>query len=225
MTITVYHGSPLIVKRPSLAKSKTYNDFGVGFYCTKSAELSKEWAVTPQESGYSNKYALSLDGLEILDLNSRNYSVLHWLALLLKNRAFTLKTDIARQGKNYILANFSPKTEGVDVIRGARADDSNFLYVENFLNNSISVRHLSETVRLGRSGDQIALVSEKAMFQLTYIGCESADSSLFYPSRAVRNDRSRLEYLSARFENLTDEDVFLSDLLRGGIDPHDPRLQ
>ena len=40
----LFHGSPVIVKEPSLEKGKPYNDYGRGFYCTEHVELAKEWA-------------------------------------------------------------------------------------------------------------------------------------------------------------------------------------
>ena len=44
--ITLYHGSEQLVEEPTLGKGKKNNDFGLGFYCTKSEDLAKEWAVS-----------------------------------------------------------------------------------------------------------------------------------------------------------------------------------
>lgn len=66
--ITIYHGSQNIVI-PVFGEGKPYNDYGMGFYCTESLELSKEWACSHDSDGYANRYILELDGLSILNLN------------------------------------------------------------------------------------------------------------------------------------------------------------
>ena len=43
--ITLYHGSEQLVETPTFGSGKKHNDFGLGFYCTGSEELAKEWAV------------------------------------------------------------------------------------------------------------------------------------------------------------------------------------
>ena len=44
--ITLYHGSEQIIESPTFGLGKQNNDFGLGFYCTESEELAKEWAVS-----------------------------------------------------------------------------------------------------------------------------------------------------------------------------------
>ena len=59
--ITIYHGSPSVVEKPALGLGKPNNDFGSGFYTTKSIELAKEWACPkPGEDGFANEYALNI---------------------------------------------------------------------------------------------------------------------------------------------------------------------
>ena len=45
--ITIYHGSEQIVEVPTFGKGKKNNDFGLGFYCTESDDLAKEWQYLP----------------------------------------------------------------------------------------------------------------------------------------------------------------------------------
>ena len=56
----LYHGSVSIIEQPTFGKSKRQNDYGLGFYCTQSLDLAKEWAVEENRNGYANKYALDL---------------------------------------------------------------------------------------------------------------------------------------------------------------------
>ena len=74
--ITRYHGSEQIVESPTFGLGKQNNDFGLGFYCTESEELAKEWATC---NGFVNHYSLDTEYLKILNLNSPNYTILNWI--------------------------------------------------------------------------------------------------------------------------------------------------
>ena len=67
--IILYHGSEKIIENPIFGAGKKNNDFGLGFYCTESNDLAKEWAVSSLNDGYSNKYTLDTEYLKILNLN------------------------------------------------------------------------------------------------------------------------------------------------------------
>ena len=85
----IYHGSTNIIEKPTFGMGKPYNDYGLGFYCTESVELAKEWAsVDSQTNGFANKYELNLNGLRILDLTDEKYSILNWMAILVRFRSF-----------------------------------------------------------------------------------------------------------------------------------------
>ena len=108
--IIIYHGSKNIIKIPEYGKRKPYNDYGLGFYCTEYIELAKEWACSELHNGYANKYLLDINDLKVLDLNSKNYCILHWISILLENRKFTLDNDFGIAAKEYILNNFKVNT-------------------------------------------------------------------------------------------------------------------
>ena len=97
--ITIYHGSEKIVETPVFGEGKKTNDFGLGFYCTESENLAKEWAVSSLKDGFSNKYTLNTEYMNILNLNSPEYTILNWIAVLVEHRAFSIKTPIARKAK------------------------------------------------------------------------------------------------------------------------------
>ena len=221
----LYHGSISIIEQPTFGKGKRHNDYGLGFYCTQSLELAKEWAVEEKRDGYANKYALNLQGLTILNLSQKGFTTLHWITLLLQNRVFTLKNDITKAGKNYLIEHFSLPVKEYDIIKGYRADDSYFAYAESFLNNTISVQRLSEALRLGNLGEQVVLMSQKSFGQLKFLGYEIADAATYYPLRRARNEQARMEFLSNRQGTPTPDDLYLNDIIRGGIEPDDPRLQ
>lgn len=83
--VILYHGSKDIIEKPIYHKGKKENDYGFGFYCTENNELAKEWACSNNESnGFSNKYSVDITNLKILDLTDKRYSILNWIAILLK---------------------------------------------------------------------------------------------------------------------------------------------
>ncbi len=221
----LYHGSVSIIKQPIFGKGKLHNDYGLGFYCTQSLDLAKEWAVEESRDGYANKYSLDLQGLKILDLSQKGFTTLHWITLLLQNRVFTLKNDIIKAGKKYLIEHFSLPVKEYDIIKGYRADDSYFAYAESFLNNTISVQRLSEALKLGNLGEQVVLMSQKSFGKLRFLGYETADAATYYPLRKARNEQARMEFLSNRRGILSPDDLYLNDIIRGGVEPDDPRLQ
>ena len=93
----IYHGSKDIVKKPEYGKGKTYNDYGLGFYCTDTMEMAKEWGVDKNRDGYANEYEIDTQDLKILDLNEEKYSILHWLSILLENREFDIPSALAQE--------------------------------------------------------------------------------------------------------------------------------
>ena len=151
--ITIYHGSKQIVEVPVFGEGKKNNDFGLGFYCTESNDLAKEWAVSSLRDGFSNRYTLDTEYLNVLNLNSPDYTILNWIAVLLKYRLFTIKTPVARRAKRYVIDNFGVNVNAYDLIVGYRADDSYFDYAEAFINNTITVEQLARAMRLGKLGE------------------------------------------------------------------------
>ena len=220
--LIIYHGSISVIEEPQYGVGKPYNDYGLGFYCTESLELAKEWAVDKTHDGYANKYCLDISGLKVLNL-SKVGNVLHWITILLKNRTFNLKNDIAKAGKDYLIKHFSLPVEDYDVIIGYRADDSYFAYADAFVNNAISVRSLKEALKLGNLGEQVVLISKKAFSQLSYLGSEKDESFTYYPLREMRNNTAREDYIRCRTAAFKQEDLFLNDIMKG-IDEYDSRL-
>lgn len=224
--LIIYHGSENIIKEPEYGKGKPYNDYGRGFYCTEHIELAKEWACSDSHGGYANKYELDTTGLNILDLNSEKFCIIHWISILLNNRSFTLENDLAIQAKKYILENFPVDTTGFDVIKGYRADDSYFSYARDFLQNTISVKRLSQVMKLGNLGNQIVLVSPKAFRNLHFVGYEEAPQNIHFPLRKKRDELARSSYLYNRTGSVfSTDDIYILDIIRNEMKSNDPRLQ
>ena len=167
--LIIYHGSQQIVEVPRFGVGKTYNDYGQGFYCTENIELAKEWACPVKNDGYSNKYILHLDGLNVIHLTKGRFNILNWLAILLAHRKFDITSPIGNSAREFIIDRFMPNTNDVDVMIGYRADDSYFSFAEDFVNNTISLRDLNLAMQLGTLGEQIVLLSKRAFEQIEFL--------------------------------------------------------
>ena len=221
-SIIIYHGSQQIVEVPAFGLGRKNNDFGLGFYCTESNELAKEWAVSSLTDGFSNRYILDTENLKILHLNSPDYSILNWMAVLVEHRLFSIKTPVARRAKQYLIGQFGINVNAYDLITGYRADDSYFDYADAFLNNTITVEQLSRAMQLGKPGEQIVIKSQFAFSRLQYQGFETAEKDKYYILRKARNDKANQLYLDI-LEQETDG-LYIQDIIRGGIVNGDPRI-
>ena len=221
----VYHGSDHIIEKPVYHGSKRTNDYGYGFYTTESIELAKEWACSDQRNGFANIYEFNPEGLSILHLNSPEYNILNWLAILTKYRSYWQNGSIAEEAKNYLQQHFFVDPAPYDVIIGYRADDSYFTFAQDFVAGTISLKKLSEAMRLGKLGEQIVLKSEKAFEHIRFVGAEPADAETYYEKKALRDREARRAYRSTRQVSNALNELYMIDIMREGIENGDPRLR
>ena len=221
----LYHGSKDIIRQPKFGIGKKYNDYGLGFYCTKDINLAKEWAVELNRSGYANEYSLDEKELSILDLSLDEYSILNWLAILVDNRKFELQSDFGIEAKKYLLDEFRPKYEEYDIICGYRADDSYFSFAQDFLNNLISLRTLSRAMMLGALGMQCVLKSEKAFEHISFLDFDEADSKIWYPHKENRDKAARRDYSTLRHTPWQRGDIYMMTIVDEEIKNDDVRIR
>lgn len=219
----LYHGSENIIKTPYLGGGKNNNDYGQGFYCTKEVELAKEWACTECVSAYVNKYELDMTDLNVLDLSTKKYSTMHWLALLMEYRKIRVATPVMKRAMEWLLQHFLIDIDDYDVIIGYRADDSYFSFARAFISNQISVAQLSYVMQLGELGVQYVLKSEKAFDALKYIGFETVDRTIYYAKRKTRDEQAREAYIKM-LEKEEPEGLFIRELMKEGVEHYETRL-
>ena len=222
--IILYHGSNEKIEKPLLGKGKVYNDYGQGFYCTEHIEIAKEWSCNEGVDGFSNKYELDTTDLRILNLSSEEYTIIHWLALLMENRRFRMATPVMRRGAEWSKEHFLVDVSKYDLIVGYRADDSYFSFARAFISNEISLSQLNYAMRLGKLGEQYVLKTEKAFHQIEFKSAELADNTIYYARRKMRDDEAR----NAFFAELEKEDVngiYMRDIIREEMKSDDVRLR
>ncbi|MGN0459551.1 MAG: DUF3990 domain-containing protein [Ruminococcus sp.] len=224
--ITLYHGSNHIIKTPKLTMGKKNNDYGQGFYCTEDLELAKEWACKQNSDGFVNVYSFYMGNLKTLNLNDDDKTILNWIAVLLQNRTFNLDNDYGKMAREYLIDNFYINTKNYDVVTGYRADDSYFNYAESFVANGLPVKSLAKALKLGKLGEQIALVSEKAFKQIEFVKAIPVDKTVYFPKFSTRDKNARKQYKDElSFKLLEDDDIFIMDIIRQRMKNDDPRLR
>ena len=211
----LYHGSENTIIKPEWNKGKIHNDYGRGFYCTDRKELAGEWACKNNTDGYINSYEIEPEGLRILNINSNEYNILNWIAILLKHREFSLESEIEILGMQFLLKYYYIDVSKYDIIIGYRADDSYFSYAERFLANTISVSMLGQAMQLGKLGTQTVIKSKKAFELLKYTGTVSASRNTYYAKYLNRDTKARDDFrkMAAKSGDIKNQ-RFLSDIIR-----------
>jgi len=225
MLRTLYHGSVNIIEKPLFGYGKKYNDYGLGFYCTDTLEMAKEWGVGKDRNGYANCYELDCEGLNILDLNDPRYCILHWLAILLQNREFDIPSPLALEAKEYLLSHFSVPYRDFDAIIGYRADDSYFSFAQDFINGTISYRQLRQAMHLGKLGQQFVLISQKAFDRIRFVGYETAESGEWYAKKMMRDKKARRQYFDVERNRRMRGDLYIIQIMDEEMKADDPRLR
>lgn len=211
----LFHGSRNIVEHPQFDFGNPYNDFGLGFYCTESENLAREWASPDEKGGYVNSYSLDIKNLSVIDLEQAPYNVLHWIAILVANRKIDKTTPLMDKAERFLQNNYSINLKGIDVIFGYRADDSYFSFARAFLDNRISVRQLEHALKFGNLGRQVVIKSKQAFDALKFVSANQVDGVEWFPKRCKRDKQARKQYKDLLESEFLAEDIFILDILRG----------
>ena len=216
----LYHGTNRIVQHPKFGVGRPYNDFGLGFYCTDSEALAADWAASPDSNGFISVYAFDDAGLRIIDLCSSQYTIMHWLSLLINYREFDAGSIILHQAREYISRNFPVDYQSSDCIAGYRADNVNFTLAQLFLNDKLSLQDLRRYLTYNSMGKQFVLKSNRAFDRISYVGYITSSSDI-HPARTARE----ISILSKALKSEKKSDMYISQMISEDIRAYDPRLQ
>lgn len=158
-------------------------------------------------------------------MNSSEYGILHWLAILLENREFDIPSGLAFEAKEYILHHFLVDYNRYDVIIGYRADDSYFSFAQDFINGTISYRQLNNAMHLGKLGQQVVIKSEKAFLCLQYMGSEIAEREEWYAKKMLRDKTVRREYFDVERNRRKRGDLYITQIMDEEMEADDSRLR
>ena len=201
--ITLFHGTPDKIVKPSYGKGEDKHDYGRGFYLTEDPDLAKEWAVCrPNETnGFVHQYEFDTDGLKILDFQDKG--VLAWLAELMKHRDAADSKRYRMLAKKFI-EKYGVNTEKYDVIKGWRANASYFYIAKEFVKDNIDMDILEELLSLGGLGIQYCIKSE-----LAYSKLNEVEGGLLTVQYAEFNEKYNQRDITARqkMRELVDSDA------------------
>lgn len=198
--IKVFHGSDHMIKEPCYLGGKSDNDYGNGFYTTEYEDRARSWAAlngSPEKS-IVNVYELDIDALEILDLNKRG--VLAWIAEVVANRG--TNQEAAGIVGNRLVKLYRPVSEGSDVIKGYRADDSYTQVIEAFLMNQINIFEVERLFYKGSLGNQIFLKSQKAFQNIKWLDAYEVTLQETDKDADLLARREVNKFLSARMKSI-----------------------
>ncbi len=222
----IFHGSDHIIEQPALGVGRKNNDYGQGFYCTEQLEMAKEWACKNGTDGFVNAYELDLNGLKVLHLGADGNTILNWIAVLLEHRTFNLDGEVSASARDYLIMHFGIDVDRYDVVIGYRADDSYFAFAEAFVSNALSLRSLGRAMHLGKLGEQVVLVSEKAFSRLQFLEAVPIEKELYAAKFLVRDQEARRQYKEeVASAAVLKDDLFVLDIIRQEMKNDDPRLQ
>ena len=208
----LYHGSKLIIKNPRHRGSKKDNDYGPAFYLTQDIESAHEWACKNNTIGIVNEYNLSTKGLKVLDLtNKEKYSVLNWLAVLLRFR--TLEANFVKAFHNrlsFIEEHYFIDVSNYDLVIGYRADDAYFRFPLDFMRGNLTLEQLEYSFNLGKLGVQYVITSQKGIDNLSFVN--SFVSNKKYVNQYFEN----VIRVSKAFDDLNkdEEGIRIFDIMR-----------
>lgn len=224
-TLTLYHGSSLIIERPQFGKGNPFNDYDLGFYCTETLELAKEWACSMEQDGFANRYSFQTDGLSILNLSDGKYNILNWLSILLMNRKSTSVPTLPFRAKSIWPVPSCPPMRTTMSSSAIVPTDSYFSFASAFLNNTISLAQLERAMFLGKLGEQVVLKSEQAFSHLHFEESIPAERTIYYPRKATRDSEARAAFRAERKVAPVRDAVYMIDILREEWKNDDARLR
>ena len=115
-SITIYHGSNVVVNNPQIIVSGFYKDFGFGFYCTNIEKQVKKWALSKRGNSIVSVF---------------DYQPAEDLKIL----SFPVMTD---EWLDFVVACRRGTKHDYDIVEGPMADDQIWDYVEDFMEGNIT---------------------------------------------------------------------------------------
>lgn len=153
----LYHGSTVVVKRPSLRPGRANTDFGKGFYTTMDYEQAARWAHIRRErveaaDAIVSVYEISDDLLHRKDLHILEYhgATKEWLDFVVANR------------KKAPLHDY-------DIVLGPVANDSLYATISMYENGQLSVEAAIVQLKTHVLYNQVSFHTKEALSNVRYL--------------------------------------------------------
>lgn len=152
----LYHGSTVIVRRPSLRHGRANADFGKGFYTTGNLEQAVRWAnIKKEREGASraivSAYEFDESVMELSEVNVRRFygadePWLYFVADCRKSRKHTF-----------------------DIVQGPVANDKVFTTVNLFESGVLDAQAAILQLRAYKTYDQLSFHTQKVIDTLSFV--------------------------------------------------------
>ena len=140
-SITIFHGSNVVVEKPQIIVSGFYKDFGFGFYCTNIERQAKKWAQTKKGDSFVSVYNyLPTDELKVL--------------------SFPVMTD---EWLDFVVACRRGIKHEYDIVEGPMADDQIWDYVEDFIEGNFTREAFWVLAKFKYPTHQIVFCTQKSL--------------------------------------------------------------
>jgi len=141
----VYHGTTLIVNKPSAIFSKRYLDFGVGFYITADIKQAENWA---------KRKAVRLSAKPIVNVYSLSDDLTAYSGLIFKNEDVKWLDFITQCRKG------NDDYKNYDYVSGSVANDDVFVTVDMYVRGIWDKDRALAEIRYYKTSHQICLISQ-----------------------------------------------------------------
>ena len=140
----VYHGSTVVIKTPDIIHSKSFLDFGPGFYVTTYKEQAERWA-------YRKGMRLSMPAVvNVYDIDE--LSEYHIKRFTDTDTEWLQFVCDCRNGKEVY--------KGFDAVIGNVANDDVFKCVSMYMDNIWDEKRTLQELRYYKKNDQIAFLTQ-----------------------------------------------------------------
>lgn len=147
----VYHGTTEIIKMPNVKFSKTYLDFGKGFYMTTFEEQARKWAV---RKGMRQGKSAIVNVYE-MEENWEKYRVLSFEK---ENEKWLEFVCACRKGESL--------NQDYDIVIGNVADDDVFKTVDMYFRGLWDKKKVLDELRYYKMNNQICIVNQNVLEQI-----------------------------------------------------------
>jgi hypothetical protein len=145
-SITIYHGSNVVVNNPQIIVSGFYKDFGFGFYCTNIEKQAKKWALSKRGNSIVSVF---------------DYQPAEDLKIL----SFPVMTD---EWLDFVVACRRGIKHDYDIVEGPMADDQIWDYVEDFMEGKITREAFWVLAKFKYPTHQIVFCTQKSLESITF---------------------------------------------------------
>lgn len=154
----LYHGSIMVIRKPTANRGRAKTDFGKGFYTTTSREQAEKWANIKRERAGGNARAI-VSVFELKDevLYNTSYNTRHfdganaeWLDFVVGNRRGEVNHDY-------------------DLIMGPVANDKLYATIALYENGVLDANAAIEQLRTHQLFDQLSFHTAKVCQLLTFV--------------------------------------------------------